>query len=253
MGVFVFMDSPWVGWDLAKKARQLRSARAARVARLRVRLEAVVDESTRWPLVMSAELPVRAALSSTLAPVVPLVAALPDMPFAVFPLVLPVVLPVAALGWEPLASEGLPLDVSFWTDWVSCEARSAAVGPVRTTVAVSARGTAFCVASRASCEVVPTVFTGWLAVLPVCAHAPAADSARAAATDKALMEWFDMVVPPCEGNGWVACNPGGLAPRSGARTHKGGLAFLVLSLLDRRQCSAARCAGACTNFPTARR
>ena len=58
---------------------------------------------------------------------------------------------------------------------VALRVASTALGEVRTTVAVSLRGTAFLVASAAACGVTPTAVAGWLALVAgiglVCARA----------------------------------------------------------------------------------
>ena len=94
-----------------------------------------------------------------LAPLAPLV-----------PLGMAAVLPVLVLVLVELSMAALAL--------------STADGEVRTTVPVSLRGTAFCVASAAFCGVTPTVLgveDPGMAGAGVCAKAPPAPSASAAA------------------------------------------------------------------------
>ena len=76
-----------------------------------------------------------------------------------------------------------------WAVCMASLARSVALGPVRTKVAVSERGTAFCVACCASWGVAPTV----VGVLLVCAQVPAAARARAAVTERVWRVVLNMV------------------------------------------------------------
>lgn len=67
---------------------------------------------------------------------------------------------------------------------------SAALGDVRTTVAVSLRGTAFLVASAAACGVTPIDVVGW-ATVPVAAEPlVCADTAAAPITSAVLIKNF---------------------------------------------------------------
>lgn len=69
-------------------------------------------------------------------------------------------------GVEVVFAEGAVVDVTaFFTSFAACSAWAAAVGSVRTRVAVLAFGTAFCVASFASCGVTPMVVVGAVVVV----------------------------------------------------------------------------------------
>lgn len=96
-------------------------------------------------------------------------------------------------GVAVVFAEGAVVDVTtFFTSFAACSAWAAAVGSVRTKVAVLAFGTAFCVASFASCGVTPMAVVGTVAVTAFWAHTPTAVNANVAHTTQFFIEQFDM-------------------------------------------------------------